>query len=201
MRLLNKVIAIDFDSVLNNLLDEWIRYLNQCYHIGKTIEDIKYWDMTKNYPELTEMEIYSPLQDPLFWDTIELLPNVIKTLKEMKAEGYRIVIVTDSDYRILKFKWDRCLLKLLEGIITPKDIIVTSQKDLIKCDYIIDDYENNLKNSSGIRLLISYPYNLNASEDTYDYRCKDISEAWETILYIEEIERVKEMRLKCTQYV
>ena len=75
MRLLNKVIAIDFDSVLNTLLDEWIKYLNQCYHIEKTIEDIRYWDMTKNYPELTEMEIYSPLQDPLFWDNIELLPT------------------------------------------------------------------------------------------------------------------------------
>ena len=171
----------------------WVEYLNRCYNLSKTVEDIKYWKMTENYPELDELQIYSALQDPLFWREVELLPNVRTVLKEMKKQNYKVVIVTDSDYRTLNFKWNNCLLRLLGDILTTKDVIVTSQKDLIKCDYIIDDYENNLKDSSATRILIDYPYNKKAPEYTYDYRCTNLSDAWETILYLEEMRRVKEM--------
>lgn len=190
---MNKIIAIDFDSVLNNLLHMWVKYINVAYNLDRTIEDIQFWRMSDNYPELDDYQIYSALQDPLFWRDVELLPNVRTTLKDMLAQNYKVVIVTDSDYRTLKFKWNNCLLRLLGDIITTKDIIVTSQKALIKCDYIIDDYENNLKDSSAIRILINYPYNITADKSTYDYRCQDISEAWETILYLEEMKRIKEM--------
>lgn len=191
---MSKTIAIDFDNVLNNLLSKWVEYLNLAYNLDKTVDDMKCWNMSDNYPELDDYQIYSALQDPLFWRDIELLPKVRSTLKDMLKQNYKVVIVTDSDYRTIKFKWTNCLLRLLGDIISSKDIIITSQKYLIKCDYIIDDYENNLKDSSAVRLLIDYLYNRNADENTFDYRCKDISEAWETILYIEEIKRVKEMK-------
>lgn len=189
---MNKVIAIDFDSVINDLLSEWIKYLNITYGLNKSIEDILYWDMTENYPQLTVQQIFSPLYDPLFWLRVPLVPNAKKVIREMKKEGYKVVVVTDSDYRIIKFKWENCLLRLLDKVITSKDIIITSQKSLIKCDYIIDDYENNLKDSKAIRLLIDYPYNRNAAENTFDYRCNNIEDAWECILHIEENNQIKE---------
>jgi len=189
---LSKIIAIDFDSVLNDLLGEWVKYLNRAYTLNKSIDDITYWDMTKNYPELTVQQIFSPLYDPLFWLEVPLIADAKKILKEMKQEGYKVVIVTDSDYRTIKFKWENCLLRLLDKIITTKDVIITSQKSLIICDYMIDDYENNIKDSTAIRLLIDYPYNRNASEDTFDYRCDNIEDAWECILKIEENNRIKE---------
>lgn len=189
---MNKIIAIDFDSVINDLITEWVLYLNRAYTLDKSVNDITHWDMSENYPELTVQEIFSPLYDSLFWLEVPLIAGAKKILKEMKQEGYKVVIVTDSDYRTIKFKWENCLLRLLDKIITTKDVIITSQKSLIKCDYIIDDYENNIKDSTAIRLLIDYPYNRNASENTFDYRCDNIEDAWECILKIEENNRIKE---------
>lgn len=189
---MTKIIAIDFDSVLNKLLESWIEYLNNCYGLRKTIQDIKHWDMSKNYPELLEHEIYSPLYDPIFWSGVPLADNAKSVIKEMKKEGYTPIIVTDTSYKIIYFKWENCLLRKLGDIISVKDVIVTSQKFLIKCDYIIDDNPDNLKNNDATRILIGYPYNRNASENTFDYRCDNIKDAWECILKLEEYRRIKE---------
>ena len=108
---MNKVIAIDFDSVINDLLSEWVKYLNITYGLNKSIEDILYWDMTENYPELTVQQIFSPLYNPLFWLRVPLIPNAKKVIQEMKKEGYKVVVVTDSDYRIIKFKWGKLSIK------------------------------------------------------------------------------------------
>lgn len=178
---MRKVIAIDFDTVCNNLLVVWLKWLNRKYRLNKTCEDMTQWDMSKNIPELDPTQIYEPLFDADFWASVIVYPEVQTIIKEMRYAGYTPYIVTDTHYSSLKMKFENCLLPALNEVIKPSDVIVTSHKELITCEYIIDDYEMNLKDNEGFRILIDEPYNHNANKDYYDFRTHSLKDAWEYI--------------------
>lgn len=174
-----KVIAIDFDGVLNNLVEAWVSYLNRKYLLDINSTDVKEYDMSVTFPMLTYDEIYEPLYNPYFWYFVKPINEAAECICKLQKNN-KVVIVTNSDYRILTHKFNDCLFKHYN--IVPDDVIITSHKDLIRCDYIIDDYEENLKNCSGIRILINHSYNTNADVSKYDWRAKDIIEATDYIM-------------------
>lgn len=53
-------IAYDFDGVINNLSEVWVNYLNKKFYLNVD-KNIKYYNMTLNFPELTKKEILQPL--------------------------------------------------------------------------------------------------------------------------------------------
>lgn len=163
---MNKVIAIDFDGVCNDLTRSWVAWLNQRHNLTKHEQDMVHWDMTLNFPELTAEEIYKPLSLAEFWDTVYVYPTAKEVIQEMKLNGFKVYLVTTTSYKHAAIKFDHCLFKYLNGVLTPEDIITTSHKELIQCEYIIDDYEMNLKDNEGIRILIDTPYNQNATKIT-----------------------------------
>lgn len=185
---MSKIILCDCDTVLNNLLDVWIEWLNRKYDLSVQIKDITNWDIRYAFPTLTTEEIFQPLYTDVFWCNVTANKYAYNTLKAMKDAGYRVYIVTNSNYQTWKSKMQNHLLRDFSKIITPTDIIVTSHKELLKCDYIIDDYENNLTNSDGIRILVSMPYNMNCEESKYDIRVSNIQEAWNRIKELDSLE-------------
>lgn len=184
---MSKIIAIDFDSVLNNLLTPWINYLNIKHQVNIQEEDVTEWDMTKAFPTLNPQQVFEPLYVDDFWKHVKPLPGAYSTVHNMQKDGFNYYIVTDSNYQTLASKMNNCLLKYFKNLIRPSDVIVTSHKELILCDYIIDDYEENLKNNKGYRILIDKPYNRKANKCTYDFRANDITEAYEFIKVMEGI--------------
>ena len=180
-----KTILIDFDSVLNNLLDAWVEYLNSRYKLSVEVADIVEWDMTKAFPSLTAEQVFEPLYMDEFWKHVKPLPGAHSTLKKIDRDGFKWYIVTDSNYQTLESKMTNCLLKYFGDLVRPDNVIVTSHKELIECDYIIDDYEQDLKYSKGYRILIDKPYNSKADVYTYDFRASDIIEAYELIKFKE----------------
>ena len=56
-----------------------------------------------------------------------------------------------------------------------KRLITTHCKQMIKCDVLIDDYEENLKNGSYFGILMNYPWNRNFDDASDDkiYRVFD----------------------------
>lgn len=164
-----KTIAVDFDDVLNNLLPTWIETLNKKHHLNVKPEDVTQWEMQLAFPTLTKTEIFYPLSTDTFWEKVTPKPDAIKFLKKLKELDNRIVITTSTYYKDCIPKFDNCLFKHFDYLCY-KDIIICYQKDLIKCDYLIDDYEHNLKYSSATRLLFNAPHNKNANIQFYDYR-------------------------------
>nr|DAG27807.1 MAG TPA: 5'(3')-deoxyribonucleotidase [Caudoviricetes sp.] len=182
----NDIILCDYDSVLNDMLITWINWLNNKHGTQVSVNEVCNWDMTKVFPTLSKEEIFEPLYNEYFWLNVPVSNNYIDVIKEMKKDNI-VYIVTDSDYRTIKAKMEDSILNHFGNVLKASDIIFTSHKDIIKCDYIIDDYEENIKNSDGIRILIDKPYNRNCPLSYYDVRVKNISEAWDFIKLHKEI--------------
>ena len=183
---MQKVIAIDFDDVCNDLLLTWVSWLNHQHGLNKTIQEMTNWDMTRNFPELSTYDVYRPLDIAEFWDKVYVYPEAKKAIQEMKQQGFQVVMVTTTSYDHAATKFHHCLFKYLGGIVEPEDIIITSRKDLIKCDYLIDDYPLNLKNSTAFRFLIDATHNKEANPKWYDMRTASLWNAWEYIQLLEK---------------
>lgn len=171
------IIAIDFDSTINNMLDVWVETLNDRYKLSVKVEDITDWDMKIAYPELTNDQIYEVLSERDYWEKVQLVEGAREAIERWQKEGHRVYIVTSTKYTNAKDKFDACLLKLLPTI-TYKDIIITYHKNLIVCDFMIDDYHKNLELCKGYAILIDKPYNKDFIADGfYSYRAQDFNDA------------------------
>lgn len=173
-------IAIDFDGVMNNLPYVWCEELHENHNIVSE-HRLDNYDMTKNYPELSNNQIYGPLYKAEFWDKVKPNPYCIDILKRLKQFGNDILIVTATDPRCWDAKYNHCIEKYF-SFIPLRDIIITARKDLIDCDVIVDDWENNLSHCNAIRVLFDQPYNLNASISSFDYRVHNWNELYRLIV-------------------
>jgi 5'(3')-deoxyribonucleotidase len=159
LREVHMKIGIDFDGVINNLLDTWVEWLNRYYHEPKiTVEDIKQWHFRKYFPELTEEDFLAPLFVPEFWDEVTIKPDAPEVIERLLAEGHKVYIVTSSHYMSLPHKLPKCLFAKFP-FLTEKNVITVYDKSLINVDLLLDDAEHNLKDFTGIRVLFDASYN------------------------------------------
>lgn len=161
------VIGIDFDDVINNMLDVWVDWLNDKYGMSVKHNDITGWDMSEVYPNLTKTQLYEPLNTPEFWDTVSIREDAKEVMDMLIADGHKVYVITSSYYKTLPFKLDRCLFKNFPYF-SKKDIIITYNKALINVDLLIDDGEHNIKDFAGIKVIFDRPHNKNCT--CADYR-------------------------------
>ena len=173
-------IAYDFDGVINNLSEVWVNYLNKKFH-QNVDKEIKYYDMTLNFPNLTKEEILQPLNLAYFWKKVNLIPDSIKYINKLKELGHNIFIVTatDPEHWVIKYKY--CFQRLLPDI-NYKNIILTHRKDLIKADILIDDNPEYLSKFSGLRILYETSYN-KCSKEYYDIKVNNHEELYDKICF------------------
>ncbi len=174
-------ILIDMDDTIENLCETWVEYLNELYGTNVSTNDIKEWDMTKAFPMLTSEEIYTPLTTADLWKRVKPLPYAVGTIRQLIDDGHKVVIVTASSPETIKLKLHNVLFKYFPYL-TYKDVIVTSQKQLIKGDVLIDDAPHNLKGFDGFALLFNAPHNRSYKiKDKCFYRVNDWQEIYQKI--------------------
>lgn len=181
-----KIVVTDMDDVLVDLLPMWVRELNRRFNLNVAVSDIKEWDMQKAFPKLTKEQIYTVLDDPAFWDKVEPKEHSVEGLSLIQNAGLNVYVCTATHYRNVEKKITNCLMKFYPTI-DYKHIIMCHDKSLIKCDYIIDDYADNIKNSSGIKILMNQPHNRSATEKDYDFRVNSMLEVFDLIMQMEDI--------------
>jgi len=174
-------ILVDCDVVLNNLLESWVACLNGHYNISAKAEDINIWDLKCIYPLLSDEEINSPLTENSFWKNLEPNPDSKKYLKKMIDDGYEVSIVTaHSIYQTVPAKVDWILEKF--PFLSWSDIIITSKKQKIIGDVLIDDGIHNLEGGSYFKILYNCSYNSIYAAEAYGMvRVYSLKEAYETI--------------------
>ena len=178
------VIAFDCDDVLIDLLEYWVYWLNQAYHLNVKREDITDWDISLFFPSLTEEEIFEPLYSPNFWYGVKGKPNVKETIEYQKYRGHQVVVATASDISTISYKINNCLFRLYDCF-DKDDIIVIKDKSLLNADVLIDDNPDNFNGFKGIRILMDSPHNQDPPPYSFDYRVKDIKEVSQIIMYHE----------------
>lgn len=159
-------IFIDLDDTTHDLLREWIIYLDIKYGTTVSYWDVNDWDLSMAFPSLTAQEVYAPLKDIELWKKVKplwLAPEIISRLRD---DGHKVVIVTASDIDIVGAKLRYTLFKYLPWI-TKDDVVVTSQKQLLRGDIMVDDAPQNLINGTYHGILMTAPHNRDFNTERY----------------------------------
>ena len=152
-------ILVDIDDTLEDLCTPWVQYLNEKYGTAVTTDDIKDWHIAKVFPTLTREQVFEPLAKEEFWERVKPLPEAYKNIRKLKYDGHRIFIVTASDPIIsVPMKLEKVLFRYFP-FFSCNDVIIATQKQMIRGDILVDDASHNLENGNYKRILMNAPHN------------------------------------------
>ena len=151
-------LGIDFDGVMNNMLETWVEWLNKEHGTHVKVEDVTEWELAKQFPYLTKSELFKPLNTPEFWDEVTIKHEAPEVVEKLIAEGHEVYVITSTHYKILPYKFKRSLFAHFPYL-TKENLIVTYNKALINVDLLLDDGVHNLKDFRGVKVVFDATYN------------------------------------------
>lgn len=152
------MILVDMDNTLENLTDAWVEALNERHSLNVKPEEITDWDVTKAFPTLTAAQVFQPIHENNFWERVKPIRGAPETLAKLINDGHAVCVVTASHYETLAAKMEKVLFRYFP-FITWDEVIITSHKQLIRGDVMIDDAVHNLVNGNYEKLLMDAPHN------------------------------------------
>lgn len=149
-------IGIDIDNVCNNLVEVWIKALNEKYSTDVKITDITSYNICNFFKGLSKLEIYSPLYDDKIFNRLSMKKDSDKYMKKLIDDGHEIKLITNTDYIIMpsKLKWVLHNYPFLKST----DIYVVCDKSWIDVSVLLDDCLDNL-NGNYVGVCYNYPWN------------------------------------------
>lgn len=159
-------VGIDLDEVIWGLLEPWLDYYNQATNENIRVEDIKSYNL-KPYVHWPETLYYILEDRDDLWEKVCLFDGVEESIgKLLSDKQIDLQIVTATSSRTANAKINR-LFKLIPAL-KDEHITMTIRKDLLALDFMVDDYEENLKSDTiGFPILITKEYNKNFNEKDY----------------------------------
>ena len=151
-------IMIDMDDTIEQLLRAWIKGVNERYECSVSYDDCTDWDVSAPYPELTREQVYAIPDEPGFWGTVEPIEGAADAIRHFMDAGHEVYIVTATPYIHIPEKMDDLLFRRFP-FISWDQVIITSRKQLIKGDVLIDDGIHNLEGGDYIKILMTAPHN------------------------------------------
>lgn len=174
------VILLDMDDVLINLKKHWVDALNKQYNRNINYDDIKSWNLLDYYTNITEEQLYAPLEDVRFWSTVTAKEGAQEAVEWLIKKGYSVYILTAAHPNSMPFRF--ALIEKMFPLIDSKHIITCHNKSMVKGDILIDDnplnliggeYKPILMNASHNESFDNRQYNIPRfngwSEDLYEY--------------------------------
>jgi 5'(3')-deoxyribonucleotidase len=179
MILLRKTIAFDQDQVLANLNKKWLACYNEDYNDNLTIEDLKYWDMTKNVKPECGARIFEYLHKHKFYRDLEVMEGAIEAVEKL-SHKYDIAVATDAMFSRMSFKSKYDWILEHFSCISSRNIMLIGSKKYVWADFLVDDNPENLYDYMGNKpygyahgVLFDAPYN---QENVYFPRMHNFDE-------------------------
>lgn len=151
-------ILVDMDDVLEKLVKAWVECLNEKYSTQVRPEDISEWDIHVFFPQLTEEQVYEIPDTEGFWKRVQPIEGAAEALQSLIADGHEVYIATATMYQSMKDKMEYVLFKYFP-FIKWDQVIVTSKKQMIKGDILIDDGPHNLEGGDYYKILFTAAHN------------------------------------------
>lgn len=151
------------DDTIEYLGKAWVEYLNNRHGTSVQHSDLRFWDVSLAFPGLTNDQVYAPLYEDEFWKTVKPIPGAVEVLDKLMKDGHKVFIVTASTWQTLPSKMHNVLFKYFPYL-TWDQVIVTSNKQLIMGDILIDDAPHNLENCWCAKVLMDAPHNQDFDE-------------------------------------
>ena len=153
-------ILIDMDDTIESLLKAWVNGVNRKYGRSVSCEDVTSWDVSAAFPGLTREEVYAVPLEQGFWKTVEPIPGAAEAIQRFMDAGHEVFIVTATPYESVTEKMTEVLFRYFP-FLTWKQLIITSRKQLIRGDVLIDDGVHNLEGGDYVKILMTAPHNRN----------------------------------------
>ena len=148
------------DDVIEQLAAAWIEYLNDRYGTETTLADARDWDISLAFPTLTKEQVFAAERDDAIWDRCLPMPGAVDALRRLMEDGHDVYIVTATIYHSLRAKMEKVLFRYFPYI-NWDHVIITSHKQMIKGDVLIDDAPHNLAGGDYHKILFEAGHNLN----------------------------------------
>ncbi len=156
---MNKLtVLVDMDDTLTDLLGAWVNYLNIQYGLNVDPNSITDWDIARFFPSLTKEQVMRPINDGKLWMFVKPKPHAAEYLRKLLDDGHRVMVVTASEYETLAVKMNLVLFKYFP-FLSWNDVIITSSKQMIRGDVLVDDGVHNLVGGSYAKILVTAPHN------------------------------------------
>ena len=152
------ILLVDMDDTMEDLLGAWIKRLNDKHGLKVKPKEVKDWNISLYFPTITKEEAYAPLYDDQFWSTIKPKNGAIKRLKELQDLGFKIYICTTSNYKTIRCKLEFILNRYFP-FLSWDQVIITTNKQLINGDILVDDGLHNLIGGNYEKILMTAPHN------------------------------------------
>lgn len=146
------------DDTIEYLLYAWVDRLNERHDLSVQYSDIQEWDISVAFPTLTREQVFAPLFEDDFWETVKPMPDAAEVLKWAIDEGHEVYIVTASAYQTIKSKMENVLFKHFP-FISWKNVFIAQNKQMIRGDILIDDAPHNLEGGNYVKLLMTASHN------------------------------------------
>lgn len=166
-------IAIDLDGVIWDLVPPWVARYNELYNDNILVEEITDYDMSKVLKKATPDQIFNILEEEGFWNKVYPFEHSFEYLKKLNDE-YEVYVATKTYYSTFCHKVSR-LIELFP-FLNPNQVICINNKQLLKVDYLVDDYVNNLIGGTYGKIIIDAPYNRDI--DLCCLRARDLKDVY-----------------------
>ena len=160
------VILVDMDDTIELFLKAWINGVNKQYGRNVAYEDIKTWDVAVAFPGLTREQVYSIPMQHGFWSNVEPIENAAEVLSRLMAKGHEVYIVTAASYDSVFEKMSEVLFRYFP-FIKWDQVIISSHKQLIRGDILIDDGVHNLEGGHYKKILMTAPHNITYNAEAH----------------------------------
>lgn len=157
---MSKIIGVDVDGTVADLITEWLHQYNKDYDDNITKEDIHSWEIDEYVKDRCGKNIFSYLHNPSLYNEVSPITGALEGVKELRSMGHRVVFCTSAN----KFMAGRKLQWLSDHGFLPKcnispDYVEMNDKGLLRVDVLIDDHIKNLEKFSGVKVLYRQPHN------------------------------------------
>jgi 5'-nucleotidase len=160
---MKKIIAVDMDEVMFNLIDAWLCEYEKLTYDMKDFdcldpEEFTSWDFT---PLAKHPDVLLKALDKVKFGELDPIRGAVDSLKELSHQ-YDIVVVSDASGNKDRITGKlESIQKHFPFIDIAKNVFFTSRKELVKCDFLIDDGPYILQSDLPVmnRLIMHKPYN------------------------------------------
>ena len=184
------VIGVDIDNCLISTTEA---VLSQ--HYVDTGERLTLDDITSYYIENHVSEEYRDDFHLIFlkkemWKRAKVIPNCVEVIKRLHNQGHQIYFVTSTEAKNVAKK-SSFLQRTFPFLDIRKRLITTHNKQMIRCDLLIDDCIDNVLNADYVSILLDYSWNSTAifddASDDKIYRVFDWTQVEPMIEYIQKV--------------
>lgn len=171
------------DEVLTNLLDKILPMYNKDYNDNLTLDKITQYEM-KPFIKPECKNLFEEYVDDKLYESLDVVPNAVEVLTEL-AKNHDVYFATAGHPYTMRAR-DNWLTKTFSFYRTGS-LISIREKPLLRVDFLVDDYEENLIGGHYYGLLVDKPYNKDFPERLY--RIKRIFDIAEVPKIIRDFEK------------